>query len=113
LWLDGRELTGLPLLRRKEILRSIIPEEGIVRVSEIFDDPVKDFFEAARRMNLEGIVVKNAQSEYYPGARSREWLKLKAAKRQEVVIGGYTINENSGKRFSSVLVGVYENGALH
>src|SRR5690606_18532283 len=79
---------------------------------EIFDDPVKDFFEAARRMNLEGIVVKNAQSEYYPGARSREWLKLKAAKRQEAVIGGYTINENSGKRFSSLLVGVYENGAL-
>jgi bifunctional non-homologous end joining protein LigD len=39
-------------------------------------------------------------------------LKIKVHKRQEVVIGGYTINENTGKLLSALLLGVYENGAL-
>jgi len=44
-------------------------------------------------MHLEGIIAKKADSLYTPGTRSKEWLKIKAARRQEVVIGGYTQNE--------------------
>ena len=42
----------------------------------------------------------------------RDWLKIKSHKRQEVVIGGYTLNEGSNKLFSSLLVGVYKKGKL-
>jgi bifunctional non-homologous end joining protein LigD len=46
-------------------------------------------------MNMEGIMVKKADSVYTAGARTRDWLKLKAHKRHEVVIGGYTVNDGS------------------
>jgi bifunctional non-homologous end joining protein LigD len=39
-------------------------------------------------------------------------VKIKANKRQEVVIAGYTKNEDSGKHFSSLLLGVYERVKL-
>jgi len=62
---------------------------------------------------LEGIIAKKSDSIYAPDKRSKEWLKIKAARRQEVVIGGYTQNEGSSKQFSSLLVGVFNNGKLH
>jgi bifunctional non-homologous end joining protein LigD len=58
-------------------------------------------------MNMEGILAKKADSLYLPGVRTKDWLKIKIAKRQEVVIGGYTLNEGSTKLFSSLLVGVF------
>jgi bifunctional non-homologous end joining protein LigD len=63
-------------------------------------------------MHLEGIIAKKANSIYTPGLRSREWLKIKTEKRQELVIGGYTVNENTSKKFSALLVGWYDNGKL-
>src|SRR5690606_9317432 len=64
------------------------------------------------KMGLEGIIAKKEDSVYVCGDRSREWLKVKVNKRHEVVIGGYTVNEDTTKPFSSLLVGVYENGKL-
>lgn len=61
-------------------------------------------------MGLEGIIAKKADSTYIPDLRSREWLKIKTHKRQEVVIGGFTKNEGSAKKFSSLLLGVFNNG---
>lgn len=69
-------------------------------------------FEMANNMKLEGIIAKKMDSVYTPGARSSEWLKIKTSTRQEVVIGGYTSNEGSGKLFSSLLVGVMKDGKL-
>lgn len=112
LWLEGKDLTTLPLLQRKTILREIIPREGIIRMSETFSGTATDFFSAIRKLGLEGIIAKKAQSFYHPGLRSKEWLKIKSNKRQEVVIGGYTKNEGSRKPFSSLLVGVFENGSF-
>jgi bifunctional non-homologous end joining protein LigD len=112
-WLDGYDLTKLPLERRREILKEQLPAEGTIRFSESFDTTATEFLKVAANMGMEGIMAKKADSEYYPGDRSREWLKIKANKRQEVVIGGFTQNEGSSKRFSSLLVGVYEGKRLH
>jgi bifunctional non-homologous end joining protein LigD len=46
-------------------------------------------------------MAKKSDSTYMPGLRSKEWLKVKANKRQEMVIGGYTKNEDTSKLFSS------------
>ena len=46
-------------------------------------------------MKLEGIMAKKSDSIYIPGKRSRDWLKIKTETRQEVVIGGYTVNEGT------------------
>jgi len=112
LWLDGRDLTGLPLSERRQLLEAIVPKEGIIRYSESFDTSGTEFFAAAQKAGLEGIMAKKSDSSYTPGIRTREWLKIKTASRQEVVIGGYTRNEDSPKEFSSLLVGVFEKGKL-
>lgn len=112
LWINGRGLMQIPLSERRTILKEIIPESNIIRLSENFDVSGIEFFEAAKKMGLEGIIAKRSDSTYSPGNRSKEWLKIKANKRQEMVIGGYTKNEDSSKAFSSLLLGVYENGKL-
>ncbi len=112
LWYDGRMLTEVPLEKRREILRAILPQKGIIRMSENFGESGAEFFEAARQMNLEGIIAKKTDSLYYPGIRTKEWLKIKANKRQEMVIGGYTVNDGTSKLFSSLLVGVFEGKEL-
>lgn len=112
LWINGRGLMQIPLSERRTILEEIIPESNIIRLSENFDVSGIEFFEAAKKMGLEGIIAKRSDSTYSPGNRSKEWLKIKANKRQEMVIGGYTKNEDSSKAFSSLLLGVYENGKL-
>jgi len=112
LWLNGRDLTGIPLSQRRQILASIVPKEGIIRYSESFDVSGTEFFAAAQKAGLEGIMAKKTDSEYTPAIRTREWLKIKTASRQEVVIGGFTRNEDSPKLFSSLLVGVFEKEKL-
>ena len=112
LWLEGKDLTGLPLSQRRALLERIVPAEGLVRFSKSFEVSGTQFYAAAQKMGLEGIMAKKTESLYAPGVRTREWLKIKTVMRQEVVIGGYTRNEGTSKLFSSLLVGVYEKGKL-
>lgn len=114
MWLQGYDLTNVPLLERQKLLAQIIPKgHQIIRLSETFDTSAKKLLDAAGKMGLEGIMAKKADSLYYPGIRTKEWAKIKSNLRHEVVIGGYTQNDGSSKTFSSILVGVYENGELH
>ncbi|CDR34841.1 DNA ligase D [Criblamydia sequanensis] len=112
LWLKGNELAELPLSQRKEILNQLKFNNPALRISQSFDADPEDFLDAAKNMQLEGAIAKNADSVYLSGVRSPLWLKLKVQKRHEVVIGGYTKNQNTPKLFSALLVGVYKNGAL-
>ena len=112
LWLDGVELLNLSLVERREVLKSIMPHNGIIKLSETFDATGKEFFELAGKMQLEGIMAKKTTSVYTPNLRTKEWLKIKTEKRQEAVIAGYTRNENTSKQFSALLLGLYENGEL-
>lgn len=112
LWKNGKSLTQSPLSERRAILEQIIPENSIVRFSENFEVSGIEFFETAEKLGLEGIMAKKADSLYSAGNRSKDWLKIKANKRQEMVIGGYTRNDDSSKAFSSLLLGVYKNGKL-
>lgn len=112
LWLHGKDLMHLPLRERKGILQSIVPEEGLIKIGFSVDTKGTDFFEAARQMNLEGIIAKRSESTYVPGSRTKDWLKIKVQQRQEVVVAGFTKNDGSPKAFSSLLLGVYEADKL-
>jgi len=113
LWYEGKDLMQLPLHERREILKSILPTSDDIRISENFDTNGIEFFRLAQEMSLEGIIAKKEDSLYFPGTRSKDWLKIKTAERQEVVIGGFTRNQNSSKLFSSLLVGVFKNKNFH
>jgi bifunctional non-homologous end joining protein LigD len=112
LWMNGKDLMKLPLIERRTTLKQIIPENNIIRFSENFEVSGVEFFETAMKLGLEGIMAKKSDSLYSAGNRSKDWLKIKANKRQEMVIGGYTRNADSSKSFSSLLLGVYEDGKL-
>lgn len=106
LWLHGKSLLQKPLIERRKNLEDIIPALPSIKLSESFNADARDFFDAAKKLNLEGIMAKQKDSLYYPGKHSKEWLKIKTEKSQEVVIGGFTRNEGSSKLFSSLLVGL-------
>jgi bifunctional non-homologous end joining protein LigD len=113
LWFSGRNIMELPLSERQAILEEILPADNDrIRLSAVFTASGLDFFEAAKKIGLEGIMAKKSSSTYIPDNRSKEWLKIKANLRQEVVIGGFTNNEGSSKLFSSLLLGVFEKGKL-
>lgn len=114
IWYEGKDLTGLPLTERQAILAAVLPQsDDRVRLSKVFDSKGTEFFAAAQKMGLEGIMAKKSDSTYVKNNRSSDWLKIKINKRQEVVIAGFTKNEDSPKAFSSLLLGVYEEGQLH
>ncbi|MEP7106472.1 MAG: DNA ligase D [Ferruginibacter sp.] len=113
LWHDGKNLMGLPLVERQAILKEILPiDDDRIRLSQVFDSSGLEFFNAAEKMGLEGIMAKQSTSLYSPDIRTKAWLKIKVHKRQEVVIAGYTKNEDTAKQFSSLLLGVYSQGKL-
>lgn len=112
LWYDGYDLLNVPLIQRRALLKQVIPAEGSLRLSESFDVSGSELVALAGKMGLEGIVAKKEKSFYQKGERSKDWLKIKTVKQQEVIIGGYTRNENSSKLFSALLVGLFQDGKL-
>lgn len=113
LWYEDKNLMDLPLVQRQSILNDILPtDDDRIRLGKVFKASGIDFFAAAEKMGLEGIIAKKINSAYATDRRSKEWLKIKVHKRQEVVIAGYTKNEDTSKSFSSLLLGVYAKNKL-
>jgi len=111
LWLEGVSVMHLPIEERRQILKAIIPlNDPMLRTSESLKDSGQKAFEEARDLHLEGVMAKRSGSLYLPGQRSKDWLKIKTEKRQELIIGGYTINEGTNKLFSALLLGIMEEG---
>lgn len=109
LYLNGYNLENLPLTERRALLQKHLPSSDRIRLSENFTTSASSFLARASQLGMEGIMAKKADSIYIEGDRSTAWLKIKANKRQEVVIGGFTRNEGSSKPFSSLLVGVFND----
>ena len=108
----GHDLTGLPLIRRKEILKKILPAARNIKFS---DHVVKEgvlFFRVAKERGLEGIMAKHAQSAYRIDRRSRQWLKVKTQLVQEGVIAGFTQPRGSRKHFGALVLGVFNGDEL-
>lgn len=112
LWLDGQDLRGLPLIERKQLLNDTINGNDVIRYSDHLLGQGKRFFAAVEKQGLEGIMAKRRDSLYKTAYRSKQWLKIKTHKRQEVVIGGFTEPKGSRKEIGALLVGVYENNAF-
>ncbi len=112
LYFRGHDLTDLPLLRRKELLKKILPSSPKIRFS---DHVLKEgvlFYAVAKEKGLEGIVAKHSQSAYETGKGNRQWLKIKARLTQEGVIAGFTEPGGSRKYFGALVLGVFEEAEL-
>jgi len=112
LYFRGHDLTALPLLRRKELLKKILPSVPKVRFSDhVWKEGVL-FYNAAKEKGLEGIIAKHSQSVYEAGRRSRHWLKVKTRLTQEAVIAGFTEPGGGRKYFGALVLGVYKGDEL-
>ncbi len=112
LYFEGHDLTGLPLLRRKELLKRILPSSPRIRFSDhVWKDGVL-FFTIAKGKGLEGIIAKDSRSEYLMGRRSRQWLKVKKQLTQEAVIAGFTEPRGGRRHFGALVLGVFQGDEL-
>lgn len=114
IYLDGYDLTALPLVQRKLLLEGLLASikgKTPLRYSEHIEGSGQEFFRQACEFKIEGIISKLANSPYQ-STRNRNWLKSKCIKRQEFVIVGYTPSKNDFPGFGSLILGVYEKGSL-
>ncbi len=110
--LQGNFLYDQPLVKRKQLLKKLLPKNPVIRYSEHVLEKGEDFFDAAKKNNLEGIMAKKSGSHYYPGTRTNEWLKIKHHHSQEVIIAGFTQPTGARKYFGALVLGVPDNGRL-
>ena len=107
LGLEGFDLRGLPLERRKEVLERALPAAGAIRFADHLAEHGERFFEQARAVGLEGIVAKKADSAYR-GGRGGSWLKIRADKSGDFVVVGWTRPKIGRPGFGALHLARYE-----
>ena len=108
LWLEGRDVTSLPLEQRRQLLSALplaSPLELVARLDEARP------WERACHEGWEGVIAKRRDSQY-EHRRSPHWLKMKCEASQELVIGGFTDPQGRRQGLGSLLVGHYDAGEL-
>jgi bifunctional non-homologous end joining protein LigD len=105
MWLDGRDVTALPLLERRALLKRLPLQSPLHRV-ELLDDPRP--WERAAGEGWEGVIAKRRDS-VYEHRRSPHWLKMKCEASQELVVGGFTDPRGRRVGLGALLVGYFTN----
>ncbi|MFA6860169.1 MAG: DNA ligase D [Clostridia bacterium] len=110
--LDGIDLRERKLIERKAILDSLLKDAPTnLYNSQYVIGKGTESFDAVCKLNLEGIVGKNINSNY-SGTRNGDWIKMKCQNRQEFVICGYTLTDKKTSGISSLILGYYEEKNL-
>lgn len=112
LWVDGRDVRMLPLIKRKALLRHIIPGNSRIRYVDYIVRDGRAFFAAAENIGLEGVIAKDGRSVYATGMRSHSWLKIKTEQHQEAIICGFTKPRGTRKQFGALVLGIYKRQVL-
>lgn len=111
LFAAGRSTMTLPYEKRREMLEGMELSGPHWRTPPVLEGDIQGLLEASRKRGIEGLIVKRRGSLYRPGARSRDWLKLKNTNRREFVIGGWLpgAGQRAGK-LGALLLGGWEDG---
>ena len=104
LWVDGRDVTKLPLEERRALLKALPLEPPLGRVPLVHGDRP---WERACAEGWEGVIAKRRDSPY-EHRRSPLWLKMKCEATQELVVGGFTDPQGSRVGLGALLVGYFE-----
>ncbi len=112
-WLDGHDLTHLPYLDRRSLLRDLVADAARWSVPDHVVGHGSQVLDAARQQGLEGVVAKRTNSSYEPGRRGSSWRKIKLLERQELVIAGWVPGEGRRRdRIGALVLGVHEDDGL-
>jgi DNA ligase D-like protein (predicted ligase)/DNA ligase D-like protein (predicted 3'-phosphoesterase) len=107
---DGESLIHFPLIERKAILRDRVRDGKYVVLSVFIEEDGEAYYDEAIKRGVEGIVAKKKNSQYEPGIRSNNWLKIKKVLSCDCIIFGYTKGQGSReKTLGALILGLYDN----
>ena len=104
LWIDGRDVTALPLDARRALLETLPLRDPLWRVTALDDEKP---WERACREGWEGVIAKRRDSRY-EHRRSPHWLKMKCEASQDFVVGGFTDPQGGRVGLGALLVGYFD-----
>jgi DNA ligase D-like protein (predicted ligase) len=108
----GESLLDRPLLERRRLLSEVLANApGPLRESSYSIGRGRALFEEAKARGLEGIFAKRIDSPYLPGARTRDWLKIKVRREVDAVLVGL-VRERGARRVKSLVLGGLREGRL-
>ena len=105
-WLDGRNVTKLPLEERRALLAALPLRAPLQRVPEL-DGPRP--WDVACAEGWEGVIAKRRDSTY-EHRRSKSWLKMKCELTHDFVVGGFTDPQGARVGLGALLVGHHQDG---
>ncbi|KTT66032.1 ATP-dependent DNA ligase [Pseudomonas oryzihabitans] len=115
-YLNGADLREVPVEQRRELLGKLLEERNasdLLRFSAAFEVPADRILASACELGLEGVIGKRLGSPYR-SRRSKDWIKLKCAHRQEFIIVGYTPPKGGRQHLGALLVALHDDqGELH
>lgn len=112
LYYDGYDLTHLPLIVRKNLLKKVILFKNSIRYTIHRNTEGILAHKRACKLGWEGVIAKRRTSIYLH-KRSQDWLKFKCINEQELVIGGYTEPQGARIGFGALLLGYYKNNKFY
>jgi DNA ligase D-like protein (predicted ligase) len=111
LYADGHDVRSRPLEERRAVLDGLLRRRDPIRITEQMTGDGAGLLTDACRDGWEGLIAKRVGTPYV-STRSRDWLKLKCTRAQELVIGGFTAPRGSRTDLGALLVGHFEGDGL-
>jgi DNA ligase D-like protein (predicted ligase) len=111
LFAGGRDVRSLPLEERRSVLAGVLRWRDPLRMTEQMTGDGAALLAEACRDGWEGLIAKRVGTPYV-STRSRDWLKLKCTRAQELVIGGFTAPRGSRTDLGALLVGHFDGDRL-
>ncbi|HEX3243324.1 MAG TPA: DNA ligase D [Solirubrobacterales bacterium] len=112
LYLDGRSLMAEPYEERRRLLDELELSGDAWQTPAFHSGDGAALLARTAELGLEGVVAKRLNSHYLPGARNRDWLKVKNVLRQEFVIAGWLPQKGRRSELGALLVGHNDGGEL-
>ena len=112
LHLDGRDISGLPLVERKALLELLVANKPGLQFNGHEAGDGELILKHAGKLGLEGVVSKTIDAPYAPGNRGL-WRKAKWLNRQDFVVVGWSDPEGTRPHLGALLLGYYtDDGKL-
>jgi bifunctional non-homologous end joining protein LigD len=112
--LGDEDLRARPWVERRADLERLLAgcrSRSVKPAEHALDDGRALYERATAETGWEGVMAKRRDAVYLSGRRSPAWRKIKIRRTQTCVVGGWT--EHRGSRTHSLLLGVYDAGALN
>lgn len=111
--LGEHDLTELPLIERKALLRELVRGKGLIQTLDHFEGRGVELFAFCEQQELEGVVAKKKSSQYRFGPRrSEDWVKIKREREDDFVVVGWVAGKGNRGAIGAVCIASYRGSAL-